>query len=99
MIDLPTRSRRDDMLVTPAWLQAHLDDPDLRIIDCSAQLIVQPVGASKVESGLPAWREAHIPGAPYLNMATDLSDPEGRDPALAASTRPPPCIRAKASAI
>lgn len=80
MIDLPARSRRDDMLVTPAWLQAHLDDPELRIIDCSAQLIVQPVGASKVESGLPAWREAHIPGARYLNMATDLSDPEGRYP-------------------
>jgi thiosulfate/3-mercaptopyruvate sulfurtransferase len=80
MIDLPARSRRDAMLVTSAWLQAHLDDPEVRIIDCSAQLIVQPVGASKVESGLPAWREAHIPGARYLNMATDLSDPEGRYP-------------------
>lgn len=73
-------SRRDRMLVSPQWLHQHLSDPDLRIIDCSAQLIVQPVGASRVESGLPAYQQAHIPGARYLNMATDLSDPQGRYP-------------------
>lgn len=76
----PTASKRDQMLVSPQWLQDHLADPDLRIIDCSAQLIVQPVGASRVESGLPAWQQAHIPGAGYVNMATDLSDPLGRHP-------------------
>jgi hypothetical protein len=27
------------MLVSPEWLHARLDDPSLRIIDCSAQLI------------------------------------------------------------
>lgn len=80
MIDLPARSRRAEMLVSPQWLHEHLEDPAVRIIDCSAQLIVQPVGASKVQSGLPAWREAHIPGARYLNMATDLSDPAGAYP-------------------
>jgi len=75
-----TPSRRASMLVSPEWLQAHLDAPDLRIIDCSAQLIVQPVGASRVHSGLPSYLPAHIPGARYLNMATDLSDPQGRYP-------------------
>ncbi len=74
---LPT-SRRDQMLVSPEWLHARLDDPTLRIIDCSAQLIIQPVGASRVESGLPHYQQAHLPGARYLNMATDLSDPAGR---------------------
>ena len=71
-------SRRAQMLVSPQWLHQHLDDPDIRIIDCSAQLHPQPVGASRVESGLPAWERAHIPGARYLNMASDLSDPSGR---------------------
>jgi thiosulfate/3-mercaptopyruvate sulfurtransferase len=80
MTSAPPISRRDQMLVSPQWLQAHLDDPDLRIIDCSAQLIIQPVGASRVESGLPQYRQAHIPGARYLNMATDLSDPTGAYP-------------------
>jgi len=73
-------SQRDALLVSPAWLQAHLGDPGLRIIDCSAQLIVQPVGASRVDSGLPHYLQAHVPGAFYLNMATDLSDPQGRYP-------------------
>lgn len=73
-------SRREQMLVSPEWLHAHLDDPSIRIIDCSAQLIIQPVGASRVESGLAAYRQAHIPGARYLNMALDLSDPQGRYP-------------------
>ncbi len=73
-------SQRDTLLVSPAWLQAHLDDPSLRIIDCSAQLIVQPVGASRVESGLAHYLQSHVPGASYLNMAVDLSDPQGRYP-------------------
>ncbi len=71
-------SKRADMLVSPQWLQAHLTDPDLRIIDCSAQLIIQPIGASRVESGLPHYLQAHIAGARYVNMAVDLSDPQGR---------------------
>ena len=73
-------SRRTDMLVTPEWLHQHLDDPSIRIIDCSAQLIVQPVGASRVESGLPHYQQAHIPGARYVNMAVDLSAPDGAFP-------------------
>lgn len=80
MVALPAVSRRAEMLVSPQWLHEHLHDPGVRIVDCSAQLIVQPVGASKVQSGLPAWREAHIPGARYLNMATDLSDQAGAYP-------------------
>lgn len=80
MTDTPHQpnSQRARMLVSPEWLHAHLDDPDLRIIDCSAQLIPQPVGPSRVESGLPHDQQAHVPGARYLNMATDLSDPAGR---------------------
>ena len=71
------KSRRERMLVSGEWLEKHRGDDDLRIIDCSAQLIFQPVGPSRVESGLAAYRAQHIPGARYLNMATDLSDPSG----------------------
>jgi microcystin degradation protein MlrC/3-mercaptopyruvate sulfurtransferase SseA len=70
-------SRRDQMLVSTQWLEDHLDDPTLRIIDCSAQLVIKSVGPSSVESGLSAFSQAHIPGARYLNMADDLSDPDG----------------------
>ncbi len=80
MSDPVIRSRRSEALVSPQWLQEHLADPDLRIIDCSAQLVFQPVGPSKVLSGLPAYLERHIPGARYINMASDLSDPLGPYP-------------------
>lgn len=73
-------SRREQMLVSPAWLHARLEDPSIRLIDCSAQLIIQPVGVSRVESGWPNYQRAHLPGARYLNMAVDLSDPAGAYP-------------------
>lgn len=39
---------RPDQLVDGAWLQAHLNDPNLRIVDCDVR---------------DAYRRAHIPGA------------------------------------
>ena len=69
------RVARTDLLVDPAWLEARLDDPRVRIIDCSVKLIPQPVGASRVESGRARWEAGHIPGAAYLHMTEDLSAP------------------------
>lgn len=76
----PQASRREQMLVSPEWLATRLHQPGLQVIDCSAQLVLQPVGASRVESGWPAYLAAHIPGAHYLNMAVDLADPAGAYP-------------------
>lgn len=42
---------RAELLVEPDWLAGHLDDPDVRIIDCAT---------------LEAYRRAHIPGAVQL---------------------------------
>jgi thiosulfate/3-mercaptopyruvate sulfurtransferase len=39
---------RPEMLVDGAWLQAHLDDPAIRVVDCDS---------------IDAYRRAHIPGA------------------------------------
>lgn len=76
----PLASRRDQMLVSTDWLADRLHQPGLHVIDCSAQLVPQPVGASRVVSGWRPYCEAHIPGAHYLNMAVDLSDPAGAYP-------------------
>ena len=46
------------------WLGAHLDDPDLRVIDASWHL---PTTARK---GDAEFREAHIPGAVFFNIDT-----------------------------
>jgi thiosulfate/3-mercaptopyruvate sulfurtransferase len=54
-------------LVEPGWLAKHLDDPDLRIIDCD------PAETS--------FTRAHIPGAVLLGVHPYLKSPEGVLPA------------------
>lgn len=70
-----SRTPKPEMLVDPAWLEAHLDDPKVRIVDCTVKLIPQPVGPSRIESGRAGWETGHIPGAAYLHMTEDLSAP------------------------
>lgn len=62
-------------LVTPQWLNAHLDHPRLRLFDCSLTMQFQPVGKSLLTSGRSAWKAAHIRGAGFLAMETDFSQP------------------------
>jgi thiosulfate/3-mercaptopyruvate sulfurtransferase len=54
-------------LVSPETLAQHLDDPNVRIIDCRFALADPAQGQRDYES-------AHIPGAFYANLDTDLSD-------------------------
>ena len=71
---------RTTLLVDPAWLEARLRDPSVRVIECTTHLHPQPVGPSRIVSGLPEFERERIPGARYVNMATDMSDPQGRYP-------------------
>ncbi|MCP5265684.1 MAG: sulfurtransferase [Burkholderiaceae bacterium] len=61
-------------LVEPQWLAAHLDDPNLRIIDVSGCL------TSKLENTARqrVYERGHIPGAIFLDVASahgEFSDP------------------------
>ena len=71
---------RNEMLVQPAWLAACLDDPTLRILDCTTHMVPQPVGASKIVSGRADYLAGHLPGAQHVDMVEDLSDPAGPYP-------------------
>jgi thiosulfate/3-mercaptopyruvate sulfurtransferase len=65
--DVPT-------LVEPAWLDAHLDDPDLRVLDCTVHLdFDDETGERHSESGQADWEESHVPGSAYAPILTDLS--------------------------
>ena len=68
------------LLVTPEWLHAHLDDPSVRVLDCTTWMTPQPVGPSTITSGKPDWLRAHIPGSDHVCMVHDLSDPAGAFP-------------------
>lgn len=64
---------RSRHLVETDWLEAHLDDPDLRILDCT--VFLRPVdGGVRPESGRAAWAEGHIPGSGFADLLEDLSD-------------------------
>jgi thiosulfate/3-mercaptopyruvate sulfurtransferase len=69
------------LLVDTAWLDAHRDDADLRILDCSIRFV--PVdGGVRLESGQAAWAEGHIPGSGYADLLQDLSDRDTKLPMM-----------------
>ena len=61
-------------LVSTAWLEEHLGDPDLRIFDITVHLRPATPGPYRVESGRANYETAHIPGAAFLDLAHDFSD-------------------------
>lgn len=67
-----------DALVSGDWLAAHLDDPDLRIFDCTTYLELDQGKHApyRVVSGRADYAAGHIPGAGYLDLQADFSVPE-----------------------
>ena len=67
-------------LVDTDWLASHLSQPNLRIYDCTTHLIHQndPAlpGPYRVQSGLEGYLRGHIPGAAFIDLQVNLSDPE-----------------------
>ncbi len=88
---MTTLNPKPQMLVEPQWLAQHLNDPKVHVIDCTVNMVAQPVGASLVTTARPDYLKAHIPGAHYAHMVDDLSDPAGpfpmRSPASSTSRR------------
>jgi len=60
-------------LVETAWLDAHLNDPDLRILDCTV-LFSNDTQGVRIDSGRDAWTHGHIPGSGFADLIQDLSD-------------------------
>ncbi|MCH9672094.1 MAG: hypothetical protein K0U93_11660 [Gammaproteobacteria bacterium] len=68
------------LLVEPDWLEAELDNPSVQVVDCSVGIEPRPPGPSNYPSRYREHIEARIPGASYLHMDDDLSDPAGAFP-------------------
>ena len=66
---------RPQHLVETDWLATHLDDPGVRVIECTVYLQPADVpGGYRVESGRAKWAEGHIPGAGFVDLQEELSD-------------------------
>lgn len=65
-------------LVSTEWLAEHLQDQQLRVFDVTVifKPNPDPNGPRLVESGQPAYEAAHIPGAGFIDIPSELSDPE-----------------------
>lgn len=63
-------------LVSTEWVQAHLDDPALRIFDATVHLRPSTPGPYRIESGRSDYETAHVAGAAFVDLATDLSEPD-----------------------
>jgi thiosulfate/3-mercaptopyruvate sulfurtransferase len=55
-------------VVSATWLQTHLHDPQVIIIDCRFSLMDRELGRGQ-------YQESHIEGAYYLDLNLDLSSP------------------------
>ena len=70
---------RPELLAETGWLQAHLDDPSLRIVDMRGyvRLKTSETGAqeSSYEGAPDEYAQGHIPGAIYLDWTRDIIDP------------------------
>ena len=67
-----------DALVSGDWLESHLDDPSLRIYDTTFHLHYgegEDGSPYRVESGRAEHDGGHIPGAGFLDLDKDFSDP------------------------
>lgn len=61
-------------LVTAEWLDEHLGDPDLVVLDCT--VVVQPDGEGgfSSSSGRTQYDQGHIPTAGFADLMGELSD-------------------------
>ena len=64
-------------LIDTATLAASLDDPSLRVFDCTTRLDPTPAGSAEPYIAVPcreAFEEGHVPGADFLDLQGEFSD-------------------------
>ena len=61
------------LLVSCDWLAGHASDADVRVADVRWSLVEK-------DKGRTAYQQAHIPGAVFLDVDTDLAAPRGQGP-------------------
>ena len=66
--------KHPEFLVETDWLAAHLEDADIRVLDCTAFNRPDDRGGIIAESGRDSWEIEHIPGAGHADLVNDLSD-------------------------
>jgi thiosulfate/3-mercaptopyruvate sulfurtransferase len=79
-------STRPRYLVETDWLQAHLGEPDLRVLDCTVLGGRHTDAGVTRSSGRDAWTRGHIPTSGFVDVLDELSDRDSSIPLM----MPPP---------
>jgi len=65
-----------ELIVETDWLALHLDDPKVRVVDCTTHLFPRPGNVLyDIKPGREEFERAHIPGAVFLDMDHEVSAP------------------------
>jgi thiosulfate/3-mercaptopyruvate sulfurtransferase len=77
-----------DPLAKTGWLQDHLEDPNLRVVDIRGYVKKSDLGDGRQGAEyLPAreeYDESHVPGAIFVDWTRDITDPDDPVPAQVA---------------
>jgi thiosulfate/3-mercaptopyruvate sulfurtransferase len=63
-----------EFLVETDWLEQHLSDPNVIVLDCTTHLIPNPKITYDVVPGLEDFKKSHIEGAQFCDVSRDVSD-------------------------
>jgi thiosulfate/3-mercaptopyruvate sulfurtransferase len=63
-----------EFLVETDWLEQHLNDPDVIVLDCTTHLVPNPKITYDVVPGRADFEKAHIKGAQFCDVSRDVSD-------------------------
>lgn len=63
-----------EFIVETDWLASALNDPGIRVLDCTQHLIPRPGNVlNDIKSGLEDFENGHIPGAGFVDIDRDIS--------------------------
>lgn len=68
------------LLVDANWLNEHLNDDQLRILDVTTFLDIPEDGPAAITAGLEPYQREHIPGAAFADLVHELSDQDAALP-------------------
>ncbi|MFN7276643.1 MAG: sulfurtransferase [Betaproteobacteria bacterium] len=82
------RFAQPQFLVDTAWLAARLEDPALVVLDGTTHLMPPPPSPYRVVAGRADFEAGHVPGAQFVDLDAELSDPH-QAPGLHFTVPPP----------
>jgi thiosulfate/3-mercaptopyruvate sulfurtransferase len=59
--------------VETGWLEEHLEEAQLRILDCTFRITFNPRTMVQIASGREDFEHGHIPGAQFVDVVAELS--------------------------